>query len=352
MDALNDYRRVNSASQAAIAAAPIASLMRDPGRQLPAGRKPQGRSKAQGRSAVSAIQRDRMITAVIQAVEEVGYARMTVNEVIGRARVSRKTFYDLFADREACFLATFDQMLAETRPAVEQAYASQSNWRGGVRSALTVLLDLLDQSSGLAKLFVVESMAGGERMLRRRAEVVDELTRTIDQGRRSAAGKDPPTITAQALVGGVLGVLHMRIVRNDQESFGVLLGPLMSMIVLPYLGAGAAAQELRAARSHENERHRRARSRPAKDPLDGLKMRVTYRTMLVLAMIAQHPGANNREIAEGSGIVDQGQISKLLSRLAGLALIENHGAGQPHGAANQWYLTGLGAQLELATRRR
>jgi AcrR family transcriptional regulator len=344
--ALNDYRHVNSASQAPIAPAPIASLRRDPGRQLPAGR------KAQGRSAVSAIQRDRMVTAVLQAVEEVGYARMTVNEVIGRARVSRKTFYDLFADREDCFLATFDQMLAETRPAVEQAYASQSDWRGGVRSALTVVLELLDQSSGVAKLFVVESMAGGERILRRRAEVVDELAGTIDQGRQSAAAKDPPTITAQALVGGVLGVLHMRIVRNDQESFGVLLGPLMSMIVLPYLGAGAAAQELRAARSHENKRRRRARGRPAKDPLDGLKMRLTYRTLLVLATIAQHPGANNREIAEGAGIVDQGQISKLLSRLARLGLIDNHGAWQPYGAANQWYLTGLGTQLEQATRRR
>jgi AcrR family transcriptional regulator len=338
MDAHNGYRRIASAS--------AASLMRDPGRQLRPGR------KAQGRSSVGAIQRDRMITAAVQAVEEVGYARMTVSQVISRARVSRKTFYDVFADREDCFLATFDHMLAETRPAVEQAYASQSDWRDGVRTALALLLEVMDQSPGLAKLFVVESMAGDGRMLRRRAEVVEELARTIDLGRARAAGQGPPTLTAQALVGGVLAVLHMRLVRNDPESFGALLGPLMSMIVLPYLGAGAAAQELRAARSDENRRRRRARSRPAKDPLDGLKMRLTYRTMVVLAVIAEHPGASNREIAEGSGIVDQGQISKLLSRLAGLGLIENSGAGQPYGAANQWHLTAVGGQLERATRRR
>ncbi len=329
-----------------IAPGSVAFVMRDPGRQPRPGGKPQGRR------SVSAIQRDRMITAAVQTVEEVGYARMTVSQVISRARVSRKTFYDVFDDREDCSLAAFEQMVADARPAVEQAYASQSVWRDGVRSALTVLLELMDQSPGLARLFVVESMAGGGRVLRRRAEVVEELARTIDLGRAHAAGHDPPTITAQALVGGVLAVLHARIVRNDPESFSVLLGPLMSMIVLPYLGAGAAAQELRAARSPENRRRRRARSRTAKDPLDGLKMRLTYRTMLVLAMIAGHPGASNREIAEGSDIVDHGQISKLLSRLAGLGLIENRGAGQPYGAANEWYLTELGGQLERATRRR
>jgi AcrR family transcriptional regulator len=333
-------RRVN------IAPASTASLMGDPGRQLRPGR------KAQGRSAVGAIQRDRMITATVQAVDEVGYLRMTVSQVISRARVSRKTFYDLFADREDCFLATFDQMVAEMRPAVEQAFAAQSDWRDGVRAALMVLLELMDQSPAVAKLLVVESMAGGARVLRRRAEVVDELARALDLGRARAAGHGPPVITAQALVGGVVAVLHMRLVRNDPESFSVLLGPLMSMIVLPYLGAGAAAKELRVARSQENRQRRRARSRPAKDPLDGLKMRLTYRTMLVLAVIAQRPGASNREIAEGSGIVDQGQISKLLSRLAGLGLIENCGGGQPYGAANQWHLTALGSQLEHATRRR
>jgi AcrR family transcriptional regulator len=293
-----------------------------------------------------------MITATVQVVEEVGYARMTVSQVIGRARVSRKTFYDVFDDREDCFLASFDQMVAEMRPSVEQAFASQSDWCGGVRAALTELLELMDQCPGVAKLFVVESMAGGGRMPRRRAEVVDELARAIDLGRALAAGNGPPMITAQALVGGVLAVLHMRLVRNDPQSFSVLLGPLMSMIVLPYLGAGAAAKELRLARSQENGQRRRSRSRPAKDPLDGLKMRLTYRTMLVLAVVAEHPGASNREIAEGAGIVDQGQISKLLSRLAGLGLIENSGAGQPYGAANQWHLTALGSQLEHATRRR
>jgi hypothetical protein len=67
-------------------------------------------------------------------------------------------------------------------------------------------------------------------------------------------------------------------------------------------------------------------------------------------VIAEHPGASNREIAEGSGIVDQGQISKLLTRLARLKLVQNTGGGQEKGAANAWRLTRRGAEVERATR--
>ncbi len=63
------------------------------------------RSGGLSRGRVTEIQRSRMLAAAIEAVEEVGYARMTVAQVISRAKVSRKTFYDVFIDREDCFLA-------------------------------------------------------------------------------------------------------------------------------------------------------------------------------------------------------------------------------------------------------
>ena len=57
------------------------------------------------RGQVSAIQRERILSAVVETIAEVGYARMTVAQVIARARVSRKTFYEVFCGREHCFLA-------------------------------------------------------------------------------------------------------------------------------------------------------------------------------------------------------------------------------------------------------
>ncbi|HYM55611.1 MAG TPA: TetR family transcriptional regulator [Solirubrobacteraceae bacterium] len=294
-----------------------------------------------------------MLAAAVEAVEDVGYARMTVAQVIGRARVSRKTFYDVFTDREDCFLAAFDQALSQASVLAAEAYERESGWRDGVRSALARLLMFLDDEPGLAKLCVVEALGAGERVLERRAKVLDELAALIDQGRFvTNATREPPDVTAEGVVGAIFAVLHTRLLEGGKKSFTDLSGSLMSMIVLPYLGARAASRELsRPPLAVRRDRRSRAAAR-SRDPLEGLNMRLTYRTVRVLMVIAEHPGASNREVAEGSGIVDQGQISKLLTRLARLQLIENLGEGQERGASNAWHLTARGAQVERATRPR
>src|SRR5947209_11904942 len=108
------------------------------------------------RGQVTEIQRRRMLAAAVETVEEVGYARMTVGQVISRARVSRKTFYDVFADREDCFMAAFDQALEEARALALDAYEQQPQWRDGMRAGLARLLMFMDAEPSLAKLCVVE----------------------------------------------------------------------------------------------------------------------------------------------------------------------------------------------------
>jgi AcrR family transcriptional regulator len=305
------------------------------------------------RGQVTQIQRSRMLAAAVEAVEDVGYARMTVAQVISRARVSRKTFYDVFTDREDCFLAAFEQALSQATLVAQEAYEAESSWREGIRAALARLLMFMDEEPGLAKLCVVEALGAGERVLDRRAKVLDELADVIDRGRTVTNGtREPPDVTAEGVVGAIFAVLHTRVLEHGREPLTDLVGSLMSMIVLPYLGARAAGRELsRPPLEFPSDGRSRALARH-KDPLEGLNMRLTYRTVRVLMVIAEHPGASNREIAEGSGIVDQGQISKLLNRLARLNLVENLGEGQEKGAANAWHLTARGAQVERATRPR
>jgi AcrR family transcriptional regulator len=305
------------------------------------------------RGQVTEIQRSRMLAAAVEAVEEVGYARMTVAQVIGRAKVSRKTFYDVFADREDCFLAAFDLSIAQASAPAGEAYEGEQAWRDGIRAGLARLLMFLDDEPGLAKLCVVEALGAGTKVLERRAQVLERLAAIVDRGRAvTNATRQPPDVTAEGVVGAVFAVLHTRLLEESREPLTNLLGPLMSMIVLPYLGARAASRELSrpALEVHQGGRPP-VRSRN-KDPLEGLEMRLTYRTVRVLMVIAEHPGASNREIAEGSGIADQGQISKLMTRLARLQLVQNTGEGQERGASNAWHLTERGAQVERATRPR
>lgn len=302
---------------------------------------------------VAELQRARLLTALVESVEEDGYECLTVNKVIARARVSRKTFYDVFANREDAFLAAFEQATDRLRRAAMEAYADEGDWRSGIRAGLAQLLIFMDEQPGLACLCLVEVLGAGERLLARRAELLGEVAQAIDKGRDASAGKgDPPPLTAEAVVGGTLAILHNRFAREDETLATDLLSALMSTIVLPYLGARAARTEFERSCKELPRDTGPAESGPDADPLKGLNIRVTYRTVRTLMAIGRNPGASNREASEGAGIVDQGQVSKLLNRLARLELIENKGEGQSKGGANAWHLTARGAYFEKAVRPR
>lgn len=298
------------------------------------------------------LKRMRIVAGAVDVVDEVGYARMTVARTVARARVSRKTFYDVFSDREDCFLAAFEQSAERARARAAQAYARERGWREGLRAALGQLLLFMEEEPAVAKLCIVEALSAGDRVLEHRARLLEELTAVVDRGRRlTSESRQPAQMTAEGTVGAVLAVLHRRLLDGSGEPMTDLLRPLMSMIVLPYLGAREARLELSRP---QHDLTPIGSSPPARkrDPLAGLDIRLTYRTVRVLMVVASRPGASNREIADGAGISDQGQISKLLARLERLKLIRNSGGGNELGAANAWSLTRRGAELERATRLR
>lgn len=299
---------------------------------------------------VSEIQRARILSAAIDAIKATGYAHLTVAQVISRAKVSRKTFYDLFDDREDCFLAVFEVSLGQIGTRVIEAYEGERAWREAVRAGLAALLKFIDGDRELARLCIVDALGGGARVLQQRARTIAALREVVDQARQvPGARPDPPEVTAEGVIGAVLAVLHARLLERSAKPYIDLHGSLMSMIVLPYLGSRVAASELRRRppRLHPSA----GGGHPvAADPMAGLDMRLTYRTVRVLTVIRQRPGASNREVADGAGIADQGQISKLLARLEGLGLTENTDRALSKGAPNEWHLTERGERVERATR--
>ena len=101
-----------------------------------------------------------------------------------------------------------------------------------------------------------------------------------------------------------------------------LFGSLVSIIVLPVPRSWGRAPGAHATGAPHPDR-RRGRSRRAPEGRSSTVggVRLTYRTARVLSAIADYPGASNREVADRAGIVDQGQISKLLGRLEARELI-------------------------------
>jgi AcrR family transcriptional regulator len=300
-----------------------------------------------GRAGVPDIQRARIMAALVEVSRERGAPRVTVAHIVARSGVSRRTFYEMFEDREACFLAAFDEAIERATTRVLPAYRGAVGWQAQVRAGLAALLEFLDDEPGLGGLCVVDALGAGPEALERRARIVCVLVDAVDRGRVEAkVGLRPTRLTAEGVVGGVLSVLYARLCEEDPGSMVKLLSALMGMVVMPYLGAAAAGRE--AARPLP--RARRRSERPVSNPLEGLGMRLTYRTVQVLAAIASKPGASNRQVADAAGVQDQGQISKLLVRLERLGLIANGAAELVRGAPNAWQLTARGCEVEHAIR--
>jgi AcrR family transcriptional regulator len=300
-----------------------------------------------GGPQISDVQRARMLRAATEIVGELGYGGMSVARVTSRAGVSRRTFYDLFDDREDCFRTVFEESLGRMAGVMADAAATEVSWLGRVRAGLTALLGFLDDEPAQGSLVVVDALGAGSRVLKVRARAISSLIAIVDEGRATpdAAHATSP-LTAEGVVGAVLAVVHARMLERDRRPLSGLLNPLMGMIALPYLGAPVAAQELARPVIRPMRRRRRA----AEDPFDGLGIRLTYRTLRALAAIAASPGASNRLIADSAGVQDQGQISKLLGRLENLGLIFNGGKGQARGEPNAWSLTPKGEEVERSIR--
>jgi AcrR family transcriptional regulator len=296
------------------------------------------------------MQRRRLLLAIGEVVSQGGLEAATVGRVCEQAGVSRRTFYELFDDRDACLLAALDAQVERLARCVIVGYEGAGSWRERIRSALSLLLEQLDADPDAARVCIVEAPRAGAEILKRRRRVLGALATAVDEGRaESRAGSEPPPLTAHGVVGGALSVLHARLSESSEDAQRPLVeltGPLMAMIVHPYLGPAAARREL----ERPTPATRRPAPRNGADPFKGLPIRFTYRTARVLSTIAAESGRgshpSNRLIADSSGIADEGQMSRLLGRLEKSGLIENHGEGHLRGEPNAWALTPRGQAIQ------
>jgi AcrR family transcriptional regulator len=114
---------------------------------LGAGRPRVGLNGASG-VGMGEVQRLRMLNAAVEVVSELGYGGMSAARVASRAGVSRRTFYEVFSDREDCFLAVFDDAVARAAAAVRDATVEVVGWRDQVRAGLSRLLQFIGDELG------------------------------------------------------------------------------------------------------------------------------------------------------------------------------------------------------------
>jgi len=196
---------------------------------------PQGLERAQ----VEQVQRERLTTAMAHVVAEVGYEETTVERVLVEAGMSRRTFYELFDDREDCFLAAYDAAMGRVIATVTDAYLDCEAPERRIEHALETFLRLLAAEPDLARMCVVEVFAAGSRARERRADAMDHLARLVEHALGELRGDDElDRLSAQALIGAVHELIYLPIDRRDTASLPGMASDIVATQVAPLVAVG------------------------------------------------------------------------------------------------------------------
>jgi AcrR family transcriptional regulator len=199
---------------------------------------------------VSAVQRERLIAAMLRAAAELGYRALNVQDVIERAGVSRPTFYEHFANKEACFLAAFDITATRLRERVAAAAGKAGdNLRDRLRFGLETILHFAATDPDAAQTLIVEARAASPAAAMHRNDLLDHFAGCIDTQVRELCPDAPSysAITAAGIVGGVEALLYSRLCKGELDDLDSLLPSMMYFLVLPFEGHEAASEELAVA---------------------------------------------------------------------------------------------------------
>lgn len=170
---------------------------------------------------IAADRRRRLREAIVEEVASRGYPATSVAHVIGRAGVSRKSFYELYENKEACFLHACDDAAERVRALFENS-ADTGPRLARIERGLGVLLDCCAAEPAFARTFVVEALSAGDAARERRDAAIRDVARRI------APPGEVPDLLPEAVAGGIWAILYSRIARGEVEQLPRLRGELMN----------------------------------------------------------------------------------------------------------------------------
>lgn len=204
---------------------------------------PPGRHKL-SRADVEANQQQRIFDAIADVTSLAGYAAMSVEEIIGTAGVSRRTFYDHFKSKDEAYLEALDRVGEELVERVRAGAAGNSTFAGGVRDCLGAFLQFLADEPRYADMLIVEVLAAGPAAIERRNKVMQDFAELVRRGARTVPmAQRPPEITAETIVGGIYEVVYSRVLSGQTSELPLLLPDLAYSLMQPYLGDEVARRE-------------------------------------------------------------------------------------------------------------
>jgi AcrR family transcriptional regulator len=190
------------------------------------------------RSFVAANQRERIMAAVAPAAAELGYAEMSVEAIVARAGVSRRTFYEHFRNKEDAFLAAFDDVVRQQARHIRRAYLEETSVQERLRAGISAYLEFTASQPDVARMCIVEVLAAGPRAMAKRSEAMrmfadiieDNINELIPGCRRAA-------LVAETIVGGIHEVVLSRVLGGRTDELPGLADELLAAVLMLDVGA-------------------------------------------------------------------------------------------------------------------
>jgi AcrR family transcriptional regulator len=187
-------------------------------------------------------QRERLMAALATVVFEKGYEQTTITDIVTRAEIARPTFYKHFADRQECFLATFDALVGHLDSRMRETMAAETAWADQVAAAAIECLRVFSANPEAASVCLVEPAAVGEAIRPSLDEATERLISVLnlDRSQMTKPGKAPAVGIEEPLVDGVLALLGANVVAGRTAHLEELAAEVIASVLGPYIGFGEA----------------------------------------------------------------------------------------------------------------
>jgi len=195
--------------------------------RLPAGR------HGLPRAFVAHNQRLRIVAGMLRVLPRHGYPETTIGDITREAGVSRAAFYQQFADKQECFLATYDLASAWFCERVEAAVAEREDWADRLRAGVAEALRLLADNPAVAHLFAIEGLQAGPAARRRQRVALGRFASILQAG--PAGRVDVPPDLEELLLGGAVLLIASYVDSGRAERLPDATEALVERLLIPYL---------------------------------------------------------------------------------------------------------------------
>jgi AcrR family transcriptional regulator len=186
-------------------------------------------------------QRERLLAALASCVAEHGYNATTISQITSAASVSRRTFYEHFAGKEECFLASYEALDSYLGTLIDDAVKAESEWPDQVAAAFVALIGFLASRPNFARIYLVEAAVVGEAMADAREKTAQRFIALLEPGRKY---RDVDPGVEEGLVGGIVTLLGRRVLGGEADELNRFAPGVIEFALAPYLGVDEAREAI------------------------------------------------------------------------------------------------------------